>query len=258
MFYGTHRPAPIAWLSAAWLGPVLLLGLLGVDGLVHAQQETERARLVGLVTDRLAQAPAVAAEIIIPSLDRRSLTNEEGWFTLEDLPPGEYVVEVRYLGLRSEEYEVFLPRGTTRVDFQITAPPFELEELVVEIRMYRALKLQDFERRRHRESGFFIDREEIEESSPLFISDLLRGIPGVRVEWTMEGNVRLTMGHGLSACEPDLYIDGSPSHAARINDWLPNLIEAVEIYNRGFDRPQEFYSSTNRCGAILLWTRERM
>jgi hypothetical protein len=90
----------------------------------------------------------------------------------------------------------------------------------------------------------------------MFISDLLRGIPSVRVTWSMEGNVRLIMGHGMTACEPDLYIDGSPSHAARINDWLPTLIEAVEVYNRAFDRPTQFYSS--RCGAVLLWTREEI
>jgi outer membrane receptor for ferrienterochelin and colicin len=114
--------------------------------------------------------------------------------------------------------------------------------------------MQEFERRRRRENGHFIDREEIEGSSPMFISDLLRGIPGVRVTWSMEGNVRLIMGHGMTACEPDLYIDGSRSHAARINDWLPNLIEAVEVYSRAFDRPSQFHSA--RCGAVLLWTLE--
>ncbi len=122
--------------------------------------------------------------------------------------------------------------------------------------MHRTQKLLDFERRRQREKGYFIDRHEIERSAPVYISDLLRGIPSVRVEWTWEGNARLLMGHGISACEPDLYIDGSPSHAARINDWSPNLLEAIEVYNRAFDRPQQFRA--HRCGAILLWTRERM
>jgi hypothetical protein len=235
-------------------GPVLLVGLFLANQAAHAQEQEERARLVGLVTDRLAQAPAVAAQITSLGSERRTLTNEEGWFTLDDLPPGDHVIEVSYLGLTSEEYEVFLPPGTTRVDFEISAPPFELEELVVEIRLYRSLKMQEFERRRRRENGHFIDRERIEETSPMFISDLLRGIPGVRVAWTMEGDVRLIMGHGMSACEPDLYIDGSPSHAARVNDWLPNLIEAIEVYSRAFDRPTQFHSS--RCGAVLLWTRE--
>jgi hypothetical protein len=238
------------------LGPVLVVGLFFANQAVYAQGQDERARLVGLVTDRLAQAPAVAAQITVLGSERRTLTNEEGWFTLDGLPPGDYVIEVSYLGLTSEEYEVFLPPGTTRVDFEVTAPPFELEELVVEIRMYRSLKMQEFERRRRHEKGHFIDRQQIEARSPLFISDLLRGIPGVRVAWTTEGDVRLVMGHGMSACVPDLYIDGSRSHAARINDWLPNLIEAVEVYNRAFDRPSQFHSS--RCGAILLWTRENI
>lgn len=237
-------------------GPVLLVGLVLTNQAAHAQQEGDRAQLVGAVTDRLAHAPAVAAEIAVLGSGRSTLTNEEGRFTLDDLPPGDHIIEIRYLGLTSEQYEVFLPQGTTRIDFQITVPPFELEELVVEVRMYRSLKMQEFERRRRRENGHFIDRGEIEESSPVYISDLLRGIPGVRVAWTLEGDVRLIMGHGMSSCEPDLYIDGSPSHAARINDWLPNLIEAVEIYNRAFDRPAQFYS--NRCGAILLWTREEI
>lgn len=235
-------------------GPAVVVGLFLANQVAYAQQENERARLVGLVTDRLAQAPAVAAQITAVGSERSTLTNEEGWFTLENLLPGDHVIEVSYLGLTSEQYEVFLPPGTTRVDFEVSAPPFELEELVVEVRLYRSLKMQEFERRRRRENGHFIDREQIAERSPMYISDLLRGIPGVRVTWTIEGDVRLLMGHGMTACEPDLYIDGSPSHAARINDWLPNLIEAVEVYSRSFDRPTQFHSV--RCGAILLWTVE--
>jgi hypothetical protein len=237
-------------------GPVIVVGLFLANQSAFAQEQEERARLVGLVTDRLVQAPAVAAQISVVSAELRTLTNEEGWFTLDDLPPGEHVIEVSYLGLTSEEYEVLLPPGTTRIDFQVIAPPFELEELVVEIQMYRSLKMQEFERRRRREKGHFIDRAQIEKRSPMFVSDLLRGIPSVRVMWTMEGDVELIMGHGMTACEPDLYIDGSQAAAERINEWLPNLIEAVEVYNRSFDRPSPFYSS--RCGAILLWTRENI
>lgn len=240
-------------LGNAWLCPLLGVALAYGSREVSAQQEIERARLVGQVTDRLAQAPAVAAQIVVVGSERRTLTDEDGWFTLDDLAPGDHVIEVSYLGLTSERYEVFLPVGTTRVDFAVSAPPFQLEGLVVEIRLYRSLMMQEFERRRQRERGTFIDREQIEEHSPMFVSDLLRGIPSVRVTWSMEGNVRLIMGHGMTACEPDLYIDGSPSHAARINDWVPNLIEAVEVYSRAMDRPSAFHSA--RCGAVLLWTR---
>lgn len=252
----SSQPSPSVRARLTLLGPGIFACLLATPAPTPAQELETDARMVGLVVDQLAGLPAVAAEIVIVSIERRTLTNEEGWFVLDGLRPGEYVVEVRYLGLTSAEYPVYLPVGTTRVDFAISAPPFELEELVVEIQAQRTVKLQEFEIRRTRERGYFIDRETIERSAPVFISDLLRHIPNVSVEWTWEGNVRVVMGHGLSVCEPDLYIDGSPSHAARLNDWLPNLIEAIEVYNRSFDRPSAFRSEG--CGAILIWTRERM
>ncbi|MGD2218461.1 MAG: hypothetical protein PVJ64_17015, partial [Gemmatimonadales bacterium] len=71
-------------------GPVIVVGLFLANQAAFAQEQEERARLVGLVTDRLVQAPAVAAQISVVGAELRTLTNEEGWFTLDDLPPGEH------------------------------------------------------------------------------------------------------------------------------------------------------------------------
>jgi hypothetical protein len=252
----TNRPTLSAWRHVIVLGHVLLLSLVSA---AQAQAQGDVNALVGLVFDRLADRPAVGAEVVVPALNRYALTDEDGWFVLNDVPSGEYTVEVRYLGLTSSQFEVDLHDGITRVDFEIATPPFELEELIVEVRQYKTRKMIGFERRRERASagaGYFYGREEIEEQSPIFVSDLLRRVPGLRIDWNWEGNVELTFGHGLNACEPDFYVDGSQSHAGRINDFLPNLIEAIEIYSRPMSRPEQFKSSA--CGAILIWTRETM
>ncbi len=244
------RPSLLAARHATALAALLAATLAAVPSL-----EAQQAQLAGTVVDRLTKRPAVGAEVVVLGTDRKALTDDAGWFAVPKLKPGRYTVEIRYLGLASSQFPVQLSDGTTLFDFEIVTPPFELDELIVEVRPSRHQKLEDFERRRERVAGYFISRETIEDEAPVFISDLLRRIPNVKIEWDWAQNVRVTMGHGLFACTPDLYIDGSLSHAARLNDYTPTLIEAIEVYNRPVDRPQEFRA--HRCGAILLWTREQ-
>ncbi|NIW35432.1 MAG: hypothetical protein GWN32_02440, partial [Gemmatimonadetes bacterium] len=87
------RPSPIVWIRISLSGLILWAGLACASQAAYAQQEQDAARLVGVVTDRLTSRPAIGAEIQVVGLPLRTLTDEEGWFLLEGIPPGERIVE---------------------------------------------------------------------------------------------------------------------------------------------------------------------
>ena len=112
--------------------------------------------------------------------------------------------------------------------------------------------------------GRFIDEKEIERRNPMFLSDLLRMVPGVMVVPGQVGGddilMRGGLGFGSGLCRPDLYIDGvrvvnDPSFPLNSLVWVSEL-QAVEVYNRAALVPGEFHSMSG-CGVIVIWTGGR-
>lgn len=120
----------------------------------------------------------------------------------------------------------------------------------------RRLVLVGFYDRMQSTTGAFIDRVEIEKrASARHAADLLRGIPGVQVDFS--GNVRVTgIASGLGPCgSPRLYVDGfvreGSADLQAINAWD---IEGIEIYRRPTEVPAQYGGPTSACGVIVIWT----
>lgn len=260
------RPSFASLLLIAFALPFLL-----TPADLHAQSSNDSATLSGRVVLGLTGEPAVGAEVILQEQDRRELTGEEGAFHFGGLTPGQATVEIHYLGRSSFPVTVRLVSGDPAlVELAIAGPMFQMEEILVEVRGIAAAKLRGFEERKGRRTGFFITRSDIEDADPIYPSNMLDGVGGARAVQDLDGRRKVMVGAGRNACEPDLYLDGSPIQGAWLDDYLPNLIEAIEFYPRWHNRPPQFRSVPQRsnatlaptaqetCGAIIVWTRESM
>ncbi len=247
------------------------LVLFVLPSVLHAQELKGQATLSGRVVLGLTGEPAVGAEVILPDHDRRVLTGDEGSFHFRGLKAGRATVEVRYLGRSSFPVTVRLStRDPALIELAIAGPMFQMEEILVEVRGIAAAKMRGFEERKSRRRGFFITRADIEDADPIYPSNMLDGVGGARAVQDLDGRRKVMVGVGRNACEPDLYLDGSPLQAAWLDDFLPNLIEAIEFYPRWHSRPPQFRKIPQRsnatlapttqetCGAIIVWTRESM
>lgn len=58
----------------------------------------QSAILQGKVLDQTDKLPLIGAHVGFPELDRRTVTDDDGFFQLKDLPEGEYELEVSYTG----------------------------------------------------------------------------------------------------------------------------------------------------------------
>lgn len=179
------------------------------------------------------------------------VTDQSGVFLFRGVPPGSYTLEVGLLGYLTR-------RDTVRVDAggdvtilaELSVSPIPLAPIQVVVRQPTPPGLEGFERRRRTRAGFFITRQQVEESHPRYVSDLLRMMPGASVGPSVYGgDVRLRGG-----CRPDLWIDGVHTVSAASLDELvtPMDVEAIEVY-RGVELPARF--GTSPCGAIIVWTR---
>lgn len=97
------------------------------------------------------------------------------------------------------------------------------------------------------------------------LSDMLRGMRGLRVVMDMYGHAHLQSTRGPASlsmsCTPRVYLDGVPV------DWVntsggdldslvfPNKIAAIEAYAGPSEAPLQ-YAGFAECGVLLLWTKQ--
>ena len=254
------RTATIALLLtlASLLSPSLSLSLFSAD--VVLSQDL-RAGLRGRVRDADTDEPVVAATVRVrrPDRDVIAYTDEEGAFRFPGMRPGSIFLEVEHIRFEDAQWTVTLLGGKTKVlDIAIARKAYVMDPLEVEVAAEPARRMRGFNQRRDREKGYFFARSDIEESDPIYPSDLLRSIPGVRLLAEDTGDLRIVMGAGKTACEAAVFWDGSPMQAIRIDDYLPEHIEAIEVYTRFTSTPPPFRSRARRCGSVVVWSRESL
>jgi len=87
---------------------LLLLFLLLTVPVAAAQAQTHDVS--GTVLDAAADLPLVGATVAIPTQDLGTTTDSSGRFTLTAVAAGDAVVEVRFLGYRTERRTITVPR----------------------------------------------------------------------------------------------------------------------------------------------------
>jgi len=86
--------------------------------------------ITGTVTDKADGKPIIGASVNIPDLRTGSITDDNGHFTLSNLPKGVYLVQVSYIGYLTVTQKVDFTK-TTVINFQMAASTIEAGEVVI-------------------------------------------------------------------------------------------------------------------------------
>ncbi len=234
----------------------MLLLLLPVQA--TAQQ---RGAVTGSVTDT-GGAPMEQARITAVGTSQVAVTGADGRFQFTDLTPGLQVLDVTMVGYRQVLLPVKIAAGETlHVRVQLEIAPVPLTE--VEVTGEPVVAPPEFYERRALGGGFFLTREEIERLRPSVFTDVLRRVPGVRLQPVRgpSGNsYQAVTGRmsGLRTCPMLYYVDGIPFPVTGdigINSLIqPKDIAALEVYSGTSRVPLQFSSSTSYCGVVVIWT----
>lgn len=189
-------------------------------------------------------------------------TTSTGAYRMAELPAGTHTMEARALGFLPQRIPIDVMEGVESVsDFTLESFGTYLDTVkVTGRRVYASRQVQEFEERRKRGFGTFMDEDDIEKRNPFFVGDLLRMTPGVQVVPGQFGNRILMRGMGFQVnCYPAVFIDGMKvmNMDGDIDSYVNvQEIRALEVYPRGSSVPVQF-QTLDGCGSLVIWTGGR-
>ena len=221
-------------------------------------------RIVGQVSAEDGRQGLSGAEIAVGEAFR-TLSNAQGAFVLANVPPGLLQIRFSYLGYATRTTTVILqPGATVELSARMSTEAIALDPIEVTVRAASGyLERSGFYRRAQSGWGTHFDAEFIERTSPILISDMLRGrVRGVRVQYdgiithamSRRGvNIR-AIGNPVQdvggACRIPVYVDGVPTFDDDLDRINPESVSALEVYH-GVGTPVEYDFG---CGVVLIWT----
>lgn len=271
----------------------LLVALVGART-AGAQQ------LRGRLLDVESNEPLPAGLVSLLSADGTTLvtavSDRDGHWHLEVPGPGTYYVAAKRLGYRpwvAGAVEVKAGDDLRSV-FHLGRLPLTLNPIEVSAQAtQRYLALMGFYDRQRADFGHYVTPEAIERRQATRITDLLTGLPGVRLVSMTTGSVGALYvqmrGSNLAEggiCRPRVFVDGiiyargdsrpkrpdndaaterRPEQAAQQLDQglslddigHPSSIAAIEVYRSASQVPVQFGGASveTLCGVIVIWTR---
>ena len=217
------------------------------------------ATVSGRVVLEGGSASNAGSRVQLVGTEAVALTNEKGEFTLRNLPSGSRVLLARRLGWGAETVPVDLSaREPKQVTIKLPKFVAIMDPVLVTARRSAGLDKVGFSRRKKSGFGYYLDPEQIQRMHPNRVSDILRVVPGLRVNYTPEGDVvSSARGPTGSGCV-QYYVDDMPWLSAEpgdVNAFVNGSeVVGVEVYQSG-NTPAQYSRAMQDCTTILLWTK---
>ena len=271
--------------SALLIGVVAGFALLTDSGVCLGQQPT--TRISGRV--ELADGhPAAGSSIEISGTGKSTIADEKGNFTLDSVPVGTQTIRVRRIGYREESIALDVaPSVSQGIVIRLKeAVPVLAAVNVNATERDRALHQVGFDQRSQHSVGHFLTGEQIAKQGDFRFTDLLRGIPGIRVgidkygeDVVSSGRAGGSMLNQTYACV-QYFVDGiawgngaleavgtvgdkdynkrlarmAIESARELNTVLKKSeIMGIEVYQGG-GAPAYFNQGGHNCATIVVWT----
>jgi hypothetical protein len=232
-----------------------LLALALAIAAVPAQEAPPIVRVRGIVVDSVG-TPLGGAEVRAVGTTLLVITSDSGVFRVE-LPAGPIVFAVRRLGYEPSTFLATLRPGRTNGVTLVLHGTVQALPGVVVAEQGEQGWLRTFNERSGTQQGTFITRADIETARARLTTDLLRRrAPSVQVVATRGGGTRVYMrGNSARRCPPQLFVHTTP-YSGEVDDFPPDVIEAIEVYAGSSEVPPELNIGRAMCGAIVIWTRD--
>jgi hypothetical protein len=234
-----------------------LLLFLAFPALLDAQ--VVRGRLL----DPERNTPLPGGSVTLVSADSQAvaqgITDGAGIFDLMAPAAGSYFLMGMAPGYEPAQTDLFEVSGEGRLlTFVIRRTPVRLDS--VQVQTNRDAYGGFYARMRQRGgSGRFFSRENIEQTRPQTVADLLRRVPNLEV--IAEGGHTLAVRprQALSirgSCWSNFYLNGMRVEADAVVGLSPENIEGVEVYTGG-SLPPQLSAVGSACGVVAIWLRTR-
>jgi vitamin B12 transporter len=205
---------------------LLLLCLLA--GAVSVAQITVR----GSITDSADKKPLEKVTVKIGPAKKTVTTNDEGFFEIKSLKPGNYLLQFTRVGYNSRELHISAQDSIVILHVQLTASVKQLEDVTV-----TGMTEEQAEAKKVKENVMpvtILTAKQIENRASN-LTELLARQTGVQIRRTggVGSEARISV-RGLEGKRVQIFLDGNPLNtpdgSLGINDLPLQIIERVEIY----------------------------
>jgi hypothetical protein len=217
-------------------------------------QAVGRYSVHGVVTDQAGDVLSDADVVVLigERVVRRGRSDEAGRFDFDRLTDSVLTLRTRHVGFDPATTTIRFIDGDTATSLRIALDPVVAKLATTDVNaaaIGAGGKLRGFyDRAATNRFGQYFDRERIERSRRNRVSELLRGLPGVKI---VAGELR------IRGCRPGVWLDGVHLPDAEVDDvTVLENIAALEEYASWAGLPSQFQDRSNPCGALVVWTSD--
>ncbi len=242
---------------------LLILALVSLDALPSSAQVV-RGRLL----DSMSDGPIPEGRVELLDEDGRTVarttTDSAGAFVVMAELPGRYVLRGSAYGFRTATTPEVALETNEHINVRFVLSPDAVLLAPLEITaktrpLISGMTLASYHERREHGLGFAITPEQIARQNPRAVSDLLRQVPGVRVDWAFGGSTIRIPGTGarFGGCPVKVVLDGLEFRwgSTTVDDIPVHDVYAIEVFRNLAEMPIEMAGSDARCGVVAIWTR---
>ncbi|WP_318344867.1 TonB-dependent receptor [Flagellimonas baculiformis] len=198
--------------------------LLALTPLFICAQNT----LTGRITDSETNSPLEQVSVYFPQLEKGTVTDANGDFTLKGLPEGSYKLVIAYLGYETYSISYQVSAGANQFDYQMVPSAIEIDEVVLSTPFHKL----------ERENVMKVEQKSIAElksNGAITLADGITNIPGVSSVSTGMGIGKPVI-RGLSFNRVVVYTQGvrlenqqfGGEHGLGINDAGISSVEVIK------------------------------
>ncbi len=200
--------------------------LLLISLLIIGNTAAQNIILTGKVSDS-KNGSAIRGAAVFISYDYLTYTNNEGYYSINNIPNGIYKIKVSHLGYKPAYVKMNINSSSKLKNFTLDPSPIELDEVMVKTdRMGRYLRNSPY-------SELLISKEQIESKPFQSLSDALKKEPGISLLrdgiWGTEVSIRGLNRENIVALIDGSRIVTSTNIAARLSMFNLSDIERIEI-----------------------------
>lgn len=193
--------------------------------------------LSGYVVDSKTKETLIAVSVYVKEARKGAYTNKLGFFSITNIPPGKYIVEISFIGYDKKRDTIVFTKGSSvRKDFELTPASVITDEVVVEVE-------RENEKREISISKVNIPVQQLKEIRIGGEADVFRSLqylPGVLTSSQISSGLYI---RGGSPDQNLVLVDGStvynPTHMfGFISTFNANAVKDVELIKGGF--PAEY------------------
>ena len=214
----------------------------------------QKAALTGTINTGEGPLPFANVLLTGPELSRGTIADEEGSFTMTQLPEGSFTLTISRLGYQTTTQDITLQEGQTlSLAIILQEDRIDMDEVVVSATRY------DIQRKEAPVVVNVLNERIFESTQSMILSESLSFQPGVRVEANCQNcgftQVRL---NGLEGGYAQILINSRPVYSALTSvyglEQIPtSMIERVEVVRSG---GSALYGSNAIAGTINIITKE--